>query len=304
MAKALASRLIEAPIEAVWAIVRDFNGLPAWHDGIRGSAIEGGLPADAVGCIRALTLGGGGRARERLLSLDDSRYQFAYNFETPAFPVANYMATFTLLPLTDGERTLATWRAAFDEAPEDAGKYVEIVRKEVFAAGLASLAAKAAGRPVPEGAVRWQGLRPAKVYCAAVLRAPLAVAWAKVRDFAGMGDWHPDVRAMSMLEGARADQVGGVRDFLIGESRLHEQLTCLSDREHAFRYKINLSPMPWLNYHAGLALHPVTADDTTVAVWTADWVASPTDDLTLIPTIHQNVFQTAFDTLNARHFAK
>lgn len=38
---------------------------------------------------------------------------------------------------------------------------------------------------------------------------------------------------MTMLAGARADQVGGVRDILFCEGRLHEQLTNLSDRETA-----------------------------------------------------------------------
>ncbi|MFD1488699.1 SRPBCC family protein [Ancylobacter vacuolatus] len=301
MAKAYASRIIAAPVEAVWALARDFNGMPGWHPAIMDSVIEDGRDADVVGCIRSFHLGDGTLVRERLLELDDSRYFFAYNFETPAFPVENYKARFSLLPLTTGEETLAIWEATFDEAPEDAGKYADIVANGVFASGLAALAAKLEGEThLASTKARWQGLRPAKVYCASRLGAPLTTAWAAVRDFAGMADWHPDIHAMTMLDGARADKVGGVRDFLFGEGRLHEQLTYLSDSDTAFRYKINLSPMPWLNYHAGLRLHPVTADDTTLAVWTADWVAAPQDDLTLIPTVHEQVFQLAFDTLNAQ----
>lgn len=302
MARAYASRIIAAPVEALWARVRDFNALPDWHPAIVDSVIEDGLDADVVGCIRAFHLGDGTLVRERLLELDDSRYTFAYSFETPAFPVENYEARFTLLPLTTGEETLAIWEACFDEAPEDAGKYVDIVANGVFATGLAALAEKGGEAPSPDGP-RWQGLRPAKVYCASRLDAPLATAWAAVRDFAGMDRWHPDIHEMAMLDGARSDKVGGVRDFLFGEGRLQEQLTYLSDRDTAFRYKINLSPMPWLNYHAGLRLHAVTADDTTLAVWTADWVAAPQDDLELIPTVHGKVFQQAFDTLNARFAA-
>jgi hypothetical protein len=303
MAKAYASRIIDAPVETVWEVVRDFNGLPTWHPAIVESAIEDGLDGDVVGCVRAFRLADGTRVRERLLALDDSRYRFAYNFETPAFPVENYEARFALLPLTTGAQTLAIWEAEFDEAPEDAGIYVDVVANRVFAAGLASLATKVAGRAVPTGP-RWQGLRPAKVYCASRLNAPLARAWAAVRDFAGMAGWHPTISEMTMLSNVRSDKVSGVRDFLFGTGRLNEQLTYLSDRDHAFRYKINLSPMPWLNYHAGLRLHPVTADDTTLAVWTADWVAAPEDDLTLIPAVHQDVFQCAFDTLNGQFAAE
>lgn len=60
--------------------------------------------------------------------------------------------------------------------------------------------------------------------------------------------------------------------------------------------------MPWLNYHAGPRLYPVSDTSHTFAVWTADWTASPQDDLELIPTIHENVFQKAFDTLDAQFF--
>ena len=90
---------------------------------------------------------------------------------------------------------------------------------------------------------------------------------------------------------------------MFGDGKLHEQLTYVSDVEHAFRYKINLSGNPWLNYHAGARLYPITSTGQSFAVWTADWVASPNDDVTLIPLVHNNVFQLAFDTLNRKIFA-
>ncbi len=300
MARAYASRIIEAPVEAVWAIVRDFSRLPHWVDGIDPCSIEDGLPPDAVGCVRAFSLGGGAKVRERLLYLDDARYRFGYNFETPAFPVANYRAGFELIPVTAGDHTYAQWWADFDEAPGDAGKYVEIISRDVFAGGLASLARHAAGQAAPAGAVRWQGWRPAKVFCSSVIAAPLDAVWARARDFAGMGAWHPDVADMHMRGGGRADQVGGVRDFSMNGGHLLERLTWFSDTEHAYRYTIDESALPWLHYHAGLRFHPVSADDTTLGVWTADWVAAAQDDLALIPAIHADVFQKGFDTLAER----
>lgn len=303
MAKAYASAIVEAPVEAVWAVVRDFNGLPVWHPGVAESAIEDGLDADVVGCVRAFRLADGTRVRERLLALDDSRYRFSYNFETPAFPVENYAAAMELIPVTDGDVTFAQWEATFDEAPADKGKYQALISKDVFAAGLASLAALAKGRPAPEGAQRWQGLRPAKVFCSSVIDGPVDEVWARIRDFAGMGDWHPEITKMHMLDGVRSDKISGVRDFLFGDGLLWEELTYLSDPTHEFRYRILKSPLPWLNYHAGPRLYPITPDGRTLAVWTADWVASPQDDLTLIPNVHHNVFQKAFDTLNTTYFA-
>ncbi len=48
-----------------------------------------------------------------------------------------------------------------------------------------------------------------------------------------------------------------------------------------------------MNYVSGPRLWPVTADNTTFGVWTGDWVASPQDDLVLIPRTEQNVYQRA-----------
>lgn len=301
MAEALATTLIDAPVEQVWALVRDFNGLPVWNPAVTDSQIEDGRDADSVGCIRAFHMADGSFVRERLLELDDSRYRMSYNFETPAFPVANYLATLELIPVTNGDKTFARWHASFDEAPEDNGTYGALISTDVFAAGLRALADHVARQPaLSDAPPRWQGLRPAKVFTSSVIRAPLPAVWEKMRDFAGMKHWHEDIPRMEMIGGVRADKVSGVRDFLFGEGHLHEELTLLSDIDHAFRYRILKSPMPWMNYHAGARLYPLTDRDQTFAVWAADWTASAQDDLELIPNVHENVFQKAFDTLDAQ----
>ncbi len=300
MAKAYASAIFDAPVAAVWARVRDFGALSTWLPGIERSGIEDGRDADSVGCVRAIHLADGGFCTERLLALDDSRYTFTYAFVQPAFPIRDYVSTIELIPVTDGDRTFAQWSGTFEEAPEDTGKYQTLISTEVYAAGLASLRGKL-GAP-PAGKTRWDGWRPAKVFCSSVINGPLDAVWARVRDFAGMGDWHPGISKMHMLGDVRADKISGVRDFMFGEGKLHERLTGLSDIEHAFRYTIELSPMPWLNYHAGARFRPISDGNRTFAVWTADWVASANDDAALIPDIHQNVFQKAFDTLNERYF--
>ncbi len=144
MAKAYASAVIDAPIETVWKIVRDFNGLPSWHPAIASSEIEGGLSSAAVGCIRSFYLQDGAHVREQLLPLSDDDHSLHYRFVKPAFPVKNYVASIRLIRITEGERTFVEWAAIFDEEPEDAGKYVEIVSTHVFAAGWAALQAKLA----------------------------------------------------------------------------------------------------------------------------------------------------------------
>jgi len=159
MARAYASIILKAPVETVWSIVRDFNGLPNWAAGVKRSKIEKGLDSDVVGCVRNFELGNGALVRERLLMLDDARRCFTYNFETPAFPVKNYLATLRLYPVTHTDQTFAEWEATFDEAPEDEGKYVKIVSNDVFAnnfKALSRLLAKTKPEK-PAGAERWKG---------------------------------------------------------------------------------------------------------------------------------------------------
>jgi uncharacterized protein YndB with AHSA1/START domain len=306
MARAYASIILKAPVETVWSLVRDFNGLPSWAPAIAKSRIEGGLDADVVGCIRSFHTHDGTHIRELLLSLDDARYTFTYNFEKPAFPVKNYVATLRLYPVTHTEHTFAEWSATFDEAPEDEGKYERHISNAVFAVNFRSLAKILRDRKParPEGAVRWKGYQPNKVWTSRVIKAPVEEVWAIMRDFSGMGAWHEEITRMHMLKKARSDKVGGVRDFYFGEGHLNEELLHLCDITRSFSYRITQCEIPWINYVSGPRLWPVTADNTAFGVWTGDWTASPQDDLVLIPRTEENVYQRAFATLEKNFFGK
>lgn len=305
MARAYASAIIEAPVEVVWSYMRDFNGLPRFHPTIVRSEIEDGLDADVVGCVRSFHLQDGTHVRERLQMLDDARFTFSYTFEKPAFPVGNYLSTVRLYPVTRDDRTFCEWEATFDEAPGDEGKYVDIVSNGVFAAGWTALRDRIVkDRPAkPEGAQRWKAWAPNKVWTSAVIHGPVEKVWARMRDFAGMADWHPDITRMHMLDGSRSDKVSGVRDFLFAGSPINEELLHLDDLNRSFSYRITRCELPWINYVSGARLWPVTGTGETFAVWTGDWIASPHDDLVLIPNTEANVYQRAFETLNARWFA-
>jgi uncharacterized protein YndB with AHSA1/START domain len=296
MARAYASIILKAPVETVWNMVRNFNGLPNWAPGVARSKIENGLAADVVGCVRSFHLHDGTHIRERLLMLDDANYAFSYNFEKPAFPVKNYVATLRLYPVTHSDQTFAEWEATFDEAPGDEGKYERIVSQDVFRANWKNLAKIiATTKPEkPEGAVRWKGFAHNKVWTSRVMSAPLEKVWGVMRDFAGMGAWHDEISKMHMLGKARPDMVGGVRDFYFGNGHLNEELLSLCDRTHRFSYRITKCDIPWINYVSGPQLWPVTENNTTFGVWTGDWDASPGDDLVLIPRTEMNVYQKAF----------
>ena len=65
MVRVYVSTVLDAPPDAVWARLRDFNGLPQWTPFVAESRIEEGLPADRIGCVRNFRLRDGGVIRER-----------------------------------------------------------------------------------------------------------------------------------------------------------------------------------------------------------------------------------------------
>ncbi|MBK1657261.1 SRPBCC family protein [Paracraurococcus ruber] len=298
--KAYYSTVLDAPAGLVWALIRDFNALPAWHPAIRDSLIEEGRAPDSVGCVRSFHLQDGAHIREKLLALDEQAMSVTYDFQTSPIPARNYLATLRLTPVTKGHRTFAEWWATYDCDPGQEAELTPLFRDGVFKAGFDALATRLAGPVMAAPRELWPEGPPAKVFCSDVIAAPPAAVWAVMRDFAGMGGWHPDITRMHMLDGRRSDEVGATRDFYVGDGRLHEQLTQLCDRTMSFRYRITMSPMPWTRYSAGPTLHPIVDGNRTFAVWTADWHAAPHDDAALMPLVHNDVFQKAFDTLNAR----
>jgi Polyketide cyclase / dehydrase and lipid transport len=139
MARVYASTVIPAPPDAIWAVVRDFNALPAWTPFVAESRIEQNKPSDQVGCIRNFRLKDGGRIREQLVELSDYEMSFGYTILESPMGVENYYATFRLSPVTDVDHTFAEWDAEFDAAPEREDALVEQIGRNVFAAGLQAL---------------------------------------------------------------------------------------------------------------------------------------------------------------------
>jgi hypothetical protein len=137
--KVYASSVIDASADAVWAHVRDFNGLPKWHPGIAESRIEQNWPADRVGCIRNFRLRDGGTIREQLLTLSDYDYQCTYSILESPMGVDNYVATLKLTPVTDGNRTFAEWSAEFDTPPGQERRLADSIGQGVFQAGFDAL---------------------------------------------------------------------------------------------------------------------------------------------------------------------
>jgi hypothetical protein len=139
MARVYVSTVVNVRHDRVWARIRDFNGLPNWHPAIAESRIEGGEPADKIGCVRDFTLRNGDRIREKLLGLSDFDMFCTYSILESPMGVENYVATLRLTPITDGDKTFLEWSAEFDCAAERETELVNSIGTGVFQGGFDAL---------------------------------------------------------------------------------------------------------------------------------------------------------------------
>jgi NADPH2:quinone reductase len=145
--------IIDASVEAVWAILRDFNSHDAWHPAVSTSMIEDGEAGDQVGCVRNFELKDGSRIREQLLSLSDAERSFGYCILEAQAPLRNYVARLCLRPVTIDETCFVEWRASFEPPPRQRALLERFVREEIIDAGFAGLrrAVRAGGQAPPAG---------------------------------------------------------------------------------------------------------------------------------------------------------
>ena len=137
------STVIDAPIERVWAVLRDFNSHDQWHAVVDQSRIERGAEAgarsDQVGCVRNFTLKDGAHIREQLLALDDREHRSTYCIVEATVPLQRYVATVTLKPVTDGDRTFWHWESTFATPPGMERELRDRVAEGVYEAGFENL---------------------------------------------------------------------------------------------------------------------------------------------------------------------
>lgn len=136
MVAVIRSTILDAPVEAVWEVIRDFNGHDAWHPAVDASQIERGHPSDKVGCVRRFKLADGSELREQLLTLSDMEQSFSYCLLETPIPLFNYVAHCRLLPVTDGDITFWEWESRFDTPAGREGELTEMVGTDIYLAGF------------------------------------------------------------------------------------------------------------------------------------------------------------------------
>lgn len=146
MATVFISSVIDAPIEKVWARIRDFNGLPGWHPRMVESHIEDGKPATEIGCVRNFKVASGATIRERLVAFSDDDHLTTYSIIEHPLPISNHTSTLKLKRVTDGDRTFAEWTATFDAPADQADGVAKGMGENVFQGGFNALKQHFAGQ--------------------------------------------------------------------------------------------------------------------------------------------------------------
>jgi hypothetical protein len=127
MARVYVSAVMDISLAEAWAVLRDFNALPIYHPFFSKSEIEGGKPADQIGCVRNFHTHEGGHIREELLTLSDREHVCAYRILEATLPVRNYVAEMRLKTITEGGKTFGEWWAEYDVADGDAASVHQTV---------------------------------------------------------------------------------------------------------------------------------------------------------------------------------
>lgn len=136
MTNAYFSTVLDATIDVVWAIVRDF-GAYEWA-GAGSAVVEDDRPGDSVGAIRRV--GDDGAMRQQLVQLSDTDHSSTYDV-LPGSPmdVDNYRACLRLRPVIDARQTFVEWSASFDCSPEHAERWRRFYAEDRFPTWLGAL---------------------------------------------------------------------------------------------------------------------------------------------------------------------
>lgn len=136
--KVIRSAVIDAPVERVWAVLRDFNSHRLWHEAVTGSDIENDLDGDVVGCVRRFDIAGA-ELREQLIRHSDPDRTYSYCILDATPPLIDYVATLRIKPVTDGNRTFLDWRSEFRTAADRSRELETFVERDIFEAGFTGL---------------------------------------------------------------------------------------------------------------------------------------------------------------------
>lgn len=131
-----------------------------------------------------------------------------------------------------------------------------------------------------------------------VLPVPPERAWALLRDFAGIGDWHPFLPPVR-VEGGPADRIGATRVFPTPAGEHRETLVALDDaaRRTSFRFD-DSAGLPVRDYVSTLSVDP--AGDGTVVTWSSRYDCDVVDEPAVVAAVRDGILRPGLAALATR----
>lgn len=124
---------VDAPAEAVWALLSDFADI-GWIPVIDHVEIDG----DGLGMTRAINGSGDQPILETLTHRDDERMELGYSIAHSPFPVTRFEAIVTVRPAAGGNGAEIAWEVDYD--PQDNDEAAALAAREAIEAVYAMMA--------------------------------------------------------------------------------------------------------------------------------------------------------------------
>lgn len=147
--KAKESIAINAPVDAVWNAIKQFDAVASWHPDVKASSGDGKNASDGT---RTITLQNGGQLVENLDFYSDKDHEYNYRLKTEnvtAFPASSYTINLQVTPGNDANTSVVTLKSRFyrgdtgNTPPENLNDAAAVkAMNEFFKNGLAGLKQK------------------------------------------------------------------------------------------------------------------------------------------------------------------
>jgi len=138
MGEVFVSCVIDAPVERLWDLLRDFGGWSEWHPGVRECKIVNGHPGFCPRAVHRLVLADGSQMQETLLALSDRDRSFAYALTRSDGPLRDYTASVAVSPVTETSQSFLAWSARYSVNAADEAATTNVVAG-ILAAGFDGL---------------------------------------------------------------------------------------------------------------------------------------------------------------------
>ncbi len=134
------SIVIDAPVDKVWAAVRDFHNLSAFPNVVEKLEVVGDLSGTQIGARRVLN----DAFQETLLALDDNARVVRYSIDDGPEAVSKdnvtgYVGQVKVFPVTADNTTFVEWTSSWDDSGGGVGEFCSPIYQALLGDLKASL---------------------------------------------------------------------------------------------------------------------------------------------------------------------